>query len=138
MAILSRAVASLRIMGDDLVPDEVSSLLGAAASLAYARGDMVTSKQGVSRIARSGLWSYQGPESVLADIDAQVRELLLGLTSDRQVWTGLAEAFKIDLFCGWFLRHLNEGLEVSAETLLALGQRGIALGLDIYGGHDDR
>lgn len=137
MTKLSRAVASLRIAGDDLVPDEVTVLLGAAPSLAYARGEEVISKQGVARIARAGLWTYDGPEKEPADIDPQVAEVLEGLTPDLRVWEGLADRFKIDLFCGWFLKHLNEGLEVSPETLLALGQRRIALGLDLYGGHED-
>lgn len=41
----------------------------------------------------------------------------------------------MDLFCGWFMERLNEGIEISPETTLALAQRHIALSLDIYG-HD--
>jgi len=123
-------------MGDDLLPDEVSAALGAAPSMAYARGDEVASKSGMTRTARAGLWSYAGPDTSPGNIDTQVTELLSGLTSDLLIWEGLAERFKIDLFCGWFLRSLNEGIEVSAETLLALCERHIILGLDIYGGQD--
>lgn len=38
MAHLQHAVASLRIAGDDLVPDEISTLLGAAPTHAQTRG----------------------------------------------------------------------------------------------------
>lgn len=134
MARLSRAVASLRIAGDDLIPDDVSVAVGATPSLAYARGDVVTTSQGVARTTRSGLWSYAGPETEPGDIDSQVSELLSGLSSDLSVWDGLAERFKLDIFCGWFLRSINEGVEVSAEALTALGERHIILSLDIYGG----
>ena len=52
MAKLSRAVASLRVSGDELVPDEVTRLLGAEPAIAYARGDEIGSKHGAGRIAK--------------------------------------------------------------------------------------
>ena len=137
MAQLSRAVIALRVWGDDLVPDEVTRLLGAAPSMAYARGDEISSRHGSTGVARSGFWSFSGPESEPADIDAQVTELLEHLTSDLEVWQGLAKRFHIDLFCGWFLKHLNEGTSISAVTLMNIAQRSILLDLDIYGLADD-
>ena len=137
MAQLSRAVAALRIVGDDLVPDEVTRLLGADPSTAYARGDEIPSKHGATRVAKLGFWSCTGPATEPADIDAQVTELLQRLNPDLDVWQRLAEKFHIDLFCGWFMENLNEGIEISPGTLMALAQRRITLSLDIYDYEDE-
>lgn len=134
---LSRAVATLRITGGDLRPGEVTAALGVEPSLAYARGDVVSSTHGATRKARFGLWSLAAPDTEPADIDAQVSALLKSLTSDLAVWQSLDDRFDLDLFCGWFMSHLNEGVEISPPTLRALADRRIALGLDIYG-HDER
>jgi hypothetical protein len=45
----------------------------------------------------------------------------------------LESKYRIDLFCGLFMEGTNEGLQISPETLHALGERGISLGLDMYG-----
>ena len=137
MAELSRAVATLRVMGVDLDPDEVTRLLGADPSMAYARGDEIPSKHGAARVAKFGFWSASGPETEPADIDAQATELVQRLTADLDVWQQLADRFHVDLFCGWFIEHLNEGVEISPATLMALAQRRITLSLDIYGHEDD-
>ena len=47
-------------------------------------------------------------------------------------WASLAGRFRMDLFCGLFMAKSSEGLTVSAEALLALGARGIELGLCLY------
>jgi hypothetical protein len=83
------------------------------------------------------MWLLEASETVPADLDAQVDELLGRLTPDLGTWHELADRFSVDLFCGWFMSRLNEGLEVSPRTLLALGERRVVLGLDIYGGDDE-
>lgn len=134
MAQLARSVVSLRVCGEDLRPDEVSALLGAAPSLAYARGDQLSTRGQAVRLARHGMWALDATETRPADLDAQVDELLARLTPELGRWHELASRFQVDLFCGWFMDRLNEGLEISARTLLALGERRVVLGLDIYGG----
>ena len=39
---------------------------------------------------------------------------------------------ELDLFCGFFMKQSDEGLEVSAAALKALGERGIKLGICLY------
>lgn len=134
---LNRAVVSLRVSGDDLVPADVTRLLATNPSMAYARGDEIPSKHGAVRIAKFGFWSCAGPETEPADIDAQVAQLLQRLTPNLDVWRQLADRFQIDLFCGWFMEHLNEGVQISPTTLMALAERQIVLSLDIYGYGDE-
>jgi integrase/recombinase XerD len=134
MAELNRAVAALRVVGDDLSPDEVTALLGASPTRSFVRGDEVRHKRAPARIARFGLWSLDAPETEPADLDAQVSELLRPLTADLGVWRDLAERFTVDLFCGWFMKVGNEGLTIAPSTLGALAERHIELDLDIYSG----
>jgi hypothetical protein len=62
VAELARAVAALRIMDEDLVPSDVSALLGCEPTKGWAKGDTLTS-HGVTRTARFGMWSLQADES---------------------------------------------------------------------------
>ena len=133
VAELSRAVASLRIFGDGLVPHEVSALLGAEPATAHAKGEVIASTHGSPRVARTGSWIWSPTETSPADIDAQVAELVRHLTPDLTVWEWLADRFDVDFFCGWFMRRENEGVAIAPETLTALGDRRILLDLDIYG-----
>jgi Domain of unknown function (DUF4279) len=137
MAELSRAVAALRIVGDDLLPDDVTNLLGVPPTRSFARGDEVRHRRGPIRVARFGLWILDAPETRPADVDTQVSELLGPLTSDLGTWHEMAARFSVDLFCGWFMKLGNEGLAIAPGTLKALAERQIVLDLDIYAGDSD-
>lgn len=66
------------------------------------------------------------------NLDAQVEEILVQLTQDLTIWESLANDYRIDLFCGFFMEQTDEGVEVSVKTLKALAERGIKLGFCIY------
>jgi hypothetical protein len=131
MAALYKSVASLRIAGDALDPTEVTRLLGAEPSWGQVKGQQLPSKSG-TRVARIGMWSLEATPMEPEDLNSQVAELLGRLTSDLEVWKSLGDRFEIDLFCGWFMEGSNEGVSISPETLIALGEREIELGIDLY------
>jgi hypothetical protein len=79
------------------------------------------------------MWRLSAREAEPENLDGQVSELLGQVTSDLSVWSDIATRFRVDLFCGWFMGSGNEGVAISPATMLALGQRGIQLSLDIYG-----
>jgi len=133
MTHLQQSLVTLRIWGDDLVPAEVSALLGGEPTFGQAKGEPVTGVPSDHvRIATTGSWHLRAPDCEPEDIDSQVHGLLGALTSDLAVWRRLRERFGVDLFCGLFMAHGNEGLALSPKTLVALGVRGIELALDIY------
>lgn len=133
MAHLERSVATLRIMGDELFPEEISRLLGAVPTSAYAKGHQFRSEASERIVTRkSGIWRLMAKQTQPEDLDGQVAELLGQVTSNLSVWGNLTARFRVDLFCGWFMGSANEGVQISSETLLALGQRGIMLSFDIY------
>jgi hypothetical protein len=135
MAQLQKSAVTLRIMGDDLVPKEITRLLGASPTLAYAKGDKkVGGKTGKVWIRKGGMWSLSAADKEPENVDAQIDEILSQLTSNLSVWVGIGKRYKMDLFCGFFMGSCEEGLTISARSLAALGQRGIEAGLCIYAG----
>lgn len=132
MAAISETLASLRFGGDDLDPDELTTLLGVTPSTCASKGDVIRSKTtGRQRIAKTGSWIVTAEPREPGDLDAQVEELLEPLTKDLSIWRSLGK-YRPDLFVGLFLQDSNEGLEISAHSLHLLAERGILLGLDIY------
>jgi Domain of unknown function (DUF4279) len=133
MPVLQRAVATLRIVGDELEPEEVTRLLGCQPTDAARRGEARIGKHTRGpTIARTGVWRLEATPTEPEDLGAQVLELTSKLTSDLGIWTDLARKYKIDLFCGWFMKESNEGVDITARTLETLSSRHIALALDIY------
>ncbi len=63
--------------------------------------------------------------------------MLTRLSSDLTVWKALSQRFGGRFFCGVFMGEANDGLRLEARTLAAIGERGLALDLDIYAPGDD-
>lgn len=138
MPTIARTRASLRFSGDDLDPDDVTARLGAQPDLWAAKGEVIRSKRpGPKTIAKTGRWSLGVKPRAPGDLDGQIRELFGMLTPDLNVWRELSTEFESDLFVGFFMDVFNEGLEVSADCLAMLGERGVKLALDIYGSEED-
>lgn len=134
MACISRSAATLRISGDDLVPDDITRLLGASPTHAQTKGDKIVGKKtGNVRVARFGMWRLQAPKYKPEDIDGQIAMIFDQLTNDLSVWESISRRYKMDLFCGLFMECTNEGMELPPQSLFLLGSRGITIGLDIYG-----
>lgn len=137
VAAVYKTEATLRILGDELDPDEITRLLGKRPYRAERKGEIVLSSSGNSRIARIGTWSISAKPQAPEDLNAQITEILDGATEDINTWRRITERFKADVFCGLFMNQGNEGLELSPSVLHALGARGIRLSLDIYAGPSD-
>lgn len=138
MGIAEYSRVTLRIFGDDLVPDEVTALMGCTPDSAYAKGAIrIGPKTGRQHVEKTGRWSLQASRREPEDIPGQISEILDKLSQDLDVWRRLGTRYQIDLFCGVFMRSTNDGLEFPSASLAALCERGIALNLDIYAPTDD-
>lgn len=137
MGALEQSRAALRFFGDDLIPSDVSSLLGATPTDSEVKGQELVGRAGRVRVAKTGSWRLVAEHREPEDLESQVFELLDKLTDNLSIWASLSR-YKPDLFCGLFMSSSNDGLPLSAKALLALGQRGIALELDIYDFDDDK
>jgi hypothetical protein len=137
MGVIDHSVAALRFFGDELIPENVTALLGGQPTDACIKGQEIVGRStGKVRIAKTGSWRLRAVRREPEDLEAQIFEILDQLTRDLGVWAALS-AYKPDLFCGVFMGSSNDGLPLSARALLALGQRGIALDLDIYDFRDE-
>ncbi len=134
MPALDRSVATLRVKGDDLRPEEITRLLGCSPTKSQLKDEVIKHpKSGKERIARIGMWSLDAEDRVPSDPDAQVAELLTKLSSDLDIWRSITTSFRVDVFFGLFMKEWNEGLSLAPATMVALGSRGIEADFDIYG-----
>lgn len=137
MPAFDHSLVTLRFFGSDLLPDEISALLGATPTASYHKGQELKGSQSVVvRVARTGCWRLDAERREPEDLEAQIFEILDQLTGDLAIWASLAR-FRPDLFCGLFMGSSNDGVSLSPRVLLALGQRGIELGLDIYDAEEE-
>ncbi len=51
------------------------------------------------------------------NINHQISEIFRKLPIDIEIWREINKKYDIDLFCGLFLRNVNEGVELSLESL---------------------
>ena len=137
MAAISLTKATLRIAGDDLLPEDITNSLGGFPTHEQTRGEELKTPSGKIRVAEFGMWRLCATDQVPGDLDCQVSEILDQLTSNLDAWQELADNYKIDLFCGIFMENEMEGISLSPESLQKLGERNILLDLDIYGPDED-
>ena len=135
---IDRCKVTLRVIGDDLLPEEVTQLLGCSPTQCETKGMPVLGDDGrLLRTAKSGAWRFiiTSEEAGTADVEEVVLHLLGRLPSDRAVWQSLGDRFDIDLFCGLFMESNNRGFSLSPSVCRELAERGIEIGFDIYCPH---
>lgn len=138
MAQISKSVATLRIMGENLIPSEITSILGCRPSYQQEKGQIIIGKKtGRKRVVKFGMWRLAATDKEPENIDMQISEIPNRLSPDISVWETLASRYEIDLFCGLFMEENNEGMQISPTAFKALGDIGIVLSLDIYDGNDE-
>ncbi len=127
---VDRIRISLRVIGDDLDPDEVTRLLQCQPSRAYRKGDIIPAPY--KRIAHTGVWKLEGQEPEIYNLDEQLNTLLASVTSNLEVWKNLTNRYNANIFCGLFLGDFNRELALSPQSMKALADRGIYIDFDIY------
>jgi len=136
MADIGKTRASLRIFGTDLLPEEITTLLGCSPSKSAKAGDIDPRHKRETRIVKEGFWLLASDEGDDSCLEKKVETLLDKLTSDLDVWKQLTSKYKVDIFCGLFLNELNEGFDISPALLKKLGDRNLKIDFDIYSGYD--
>lgn len=128
---IRRFTCSLRLSGNDLVPDEITRLLGSEPTKQYCKGEVQTFKSGRTRTYKYGFWSLDANDDS-ADPDEQIADILSRVSNDLSVWATLSR-FQPDLYCGLFLEgYTCHALILSGATQKLLGERGVELDVQIY------
>jgi hypothetical protein len=130
----SRLSVTLRVAGDVLDPAEISRVLGVDPDFSARKGEERRSRSGTVT-QPIGIWTRRARLGSAEDwdLDGAIRGLLADLPNDIAVWRDLGTRYQLDVFCGLFMERGNQGAGVSPATLLALGERGLILDLDVYG-----
>ncbi|WCM26911.1 DUF4279 domain-containing protein [Sphingomonas sp. QA11] len=132
MAAIYETTMCLRFFGDELDPDEITACLGRPPSVGMRKGGTWVTELGAEKVARTGSWRLKTNDRQPRDFDSHIAQILEGLSDDLAVWEDLVTRFKADVFCGLFMKESNEGLSLSAKSMLDLGARGLSLEFDIY------
>lgn len=132
MGTFSRSAACLRIFGDDLSPDAITTALGCAPIAGELRGERIRLPSGRERTAKCGQWRLDAERVAPENLGGQIRGLLAQLSDDLEVWKELSKSYEIDLFSGLFMDSGNDGMVLPPDVMLMLGQRAISLSLDVY------
>lgn len=117
---------TLRILGDQLDPDQVSDVLGMPPTSSARKGDP---------FPRKGRWLLEiESKDCGQDVDVEdgIELLFSRLPSDPDFWASLTTAYNVDIFCGLFLTSANRGFGISAEVSKLLADRHLEIGFDLY------
>jgi hypothetical protein len=125
MGQIGRTKVTLRLLGDSLDPESVTSLLGQQPTKSWRAGDPRPGGP-----AKSGSWHLQS--ELPGDLETQIKGLLASLSPDIAIWKVVTKQHHADLFCGLFLTEENQGLVLTPDTMGAIAQRGLELSLDVY------
>jgi hypothetical protein len=131
MGNIHRTKVSLRIFGDDLIPETISGLLQCKATEAVKKNDLTGYSQ-KRDTARTGSWHFNIDENDPSTLEQKIEKLLIQMTENPAIWKRLTTDFKVDIFCGLFLEEFNEGFNLSPEVLKKLSDRNLEIGFDIY------
>ena len=127
-----RLKVSLRVMGEDLDPADVTRHFGAQPSWSARRGDVFT-RLGRTRTRRVGVWLLEATPRDGWPLSTAIDELLDATDGQSTYWRELPDGYRADVYCGLFMGDDNQSLALPATTLARLAERGLALGFDVYG-----
>ncbi len=126
---------TLRISSEDLVPDDVTKVMGCEPDESQQKGKPVLREDGsVMRIAGFGAWrlTLKSEDTDEWDCAEAMMLVLRRLPSAVGLWHRLTRKYKVDFFVGLSMASKNKGFGLSAEVMKYLGDRGIKAGFDIY------
>lgn len=129
---LQRASATLLINGDDLIPSDLTALLGATPRLGVLKGETYLTSHGKEMVARTGMWHFGGDYRSPPDLDEQISALLSALPSESGLWSNLTLRFECWLSVGAYLNGWTGGITLSPSTLTLLSERSLPIDFDLY------
>lgn len=87
-------------------------------------------------VARTGSFQLTTGWRPGEPIEQLITEMLEKVPDDDSVWERINAKMTSEIVCGVIMGSVNEETVLSADTLLALGRRGLSLNLDVYDSGD--
>ena len=129
---LARAMVSVSISDDTLVPAEVTTLLGRSPQLGVSKGETFLTSNGNQRIASTGMWRFGSEWESPPDVNRQIREVFSALTSDMAVWAKITGRYFCYLGVGGYFDGWTGGITLDPGTSRLLAERNLAIDFDLY------
>ena len=130
---------SFRIIGNDLEPSKITTLLGIEANISHKKGDP---KIGVSKSGKiikyapfdTGLWCIESNLDKHSRIQEHLMNLIERIASKKDILIQFGnDGFKMDFYCGYFFSVTNQtGVSLTNEALKRITELGIDLNIDLY------
>jgi hypothetical protein len=127
--------ASLHVAEQDLLPNEVTRLIGSEPTEAESRGVPLLRDDGsIRRVPKSGRWSrvIKSQSTDEWDISEVIRLLFHGLATDVSTWREIRKLGKIQVSLGLSLETSNKDFFLDEHLIAFLGERRISIWLDVY------
>lgn len=129
---LQRASVSLLIDEDDLIPSEITALLGSQPSFGVVKGERFLASSGRYIEAKTGKWKVTSGWKTSVHLDEEISALLARLTNDLAAWKYLTDHYHCYVSVGGYLADWTGGITLSPPTLGALAARQLAIDFDLY------
>lgn len=125
---------TLRVMGEDLRPAEVSRRLGVDPDKAHAKGAVPPSAAGTrGRPYKEGFWGYTLKGSDRMSMEESLVAMLSFVAERSGAIRELQSlGMRVDLFLGVFSEDANFGATLTPSLLRGFGELGLDLHLDLY------
>jgi hypothetical protein len=126
--------ASFRVMGKDLDPSEITTLLNMHPDTFHCCGDSSVGKSG-RRYAdyTEGLWAFDSSVDETCSINEHLESIVTKLWKHRDLLQEFRNrGYKIDIFVGIFGIDDNLGFVLQNTLLRRVMQLGVDLDLDLY------
>ena len=119
---------TLAIYGDDLIPEEISQLLGCEAE--YIRCGERRSPRASPYKRSAWLLNHKGDSPITAE--EIIREILSKISADSGIWKELSSRYDVQVRIAIHMENWNKGFDLSAETVQQIADLGAKMVFDIY------
>jgi hypothetical protein len=124
---------SLQLFGNDLVPEEVSRLLGLQATESAVRGSKTVAPSGKIRVAPTGRWILESRGKICStDAERHVKWVMDQLDATGLMPINIPGVSRATIYCFWLSATGNGGPQFSPAVLGRLAKYQLPLGFDIY------
>jgi hypothetical protein len=117
----------------ELVPEELTALLGVQPTHAARKGSQRSPRQAP---LRKGVWYISRAAASPIELEEVLSEMLDTLPSDPEVWKGLAARFEITISIALYLEAWSRGFELSLAATQRIAALGASIGVSVYGPDD--
>lgn len=131
---VDKSGVTLAIYGTDLIPEEITNLIGVQPTESFRRGYVRNPR---SRPMPHGAWFLEYRGTSPDGPDVQLRKILVQVPTSRVLWEKIAENHRIQIRFGIHMSGWNKGFGLPKDLLSQLADINADLEFDIYAYDDD-